>query len=205
MISIHMSFSEKRCKSQEDFEEFKKFAGSQQLLDFKGGEKCERNVWTFTSLYTTTKKEFNGTKITILMPSNEVEIVKQVRLYTMTNFIADFGGYLGLLLGASFMSFFSQILTFWQQCRTSATWNKTSLKNAKKMANCRNHSWLITCYKDCAKKKVRWCISALFFESVSFTHHEVSHLFIFGFFLPCKIPILLEWNNLELERRRRTE
>lgn len=121
MISIHMSFSEKRCESQEDFEEFKKFAGSQQLLDFKGREQCERNVWTFTSLYTTTKKEFNGTKITILMPSNEVEIVKQVRLYTMTNFIADFGGYLGLLLGASFMSFFSQILTFWQQCRSSAT------------------------------------------------------------------------------------
>jgi len=121
MISIHMSFSEKKCKSQEDFEEFKKFAGSQQLLDFKGREQCERKIWTFTSLYTTTKKEFNGTKITILMPSNEVEIVKQVRLYTMTNFIADFGGYLGLLLGASFMSFFSQILTFWQQCRSSAT------------------------------------------------------------------------------------
>ena len=115
------SLLEKKCESQEDFKEFKKFARSQQLLELKEGVHCERNVWTFTSLYTTTKKEFNGTKITILMPSNEVEIVKQVRLYTMTNFIADFGGYLGLLLGASVMSFFSQILTFWQQCRSSAT------------------------------------------------------------------------------------
>ena len=69
------------------------------------------------------KKGFNGTTITILMPSNEMEIVKQVRLYTMTNFIADFGGYLGLLLGASFMSFINQIdqiLIFWQQCRRTA-------------------------------------------------------------------------------------
>ena len=120
-IHIPIIFLEKKCENQEDFEEFKKFAGSQQLLDFKGREQCERKIWKFTSVYTTLKKEFNGTKITILMPSNEVEIVKQVRLYTMTNFIADFGGYLGLLLGASFMSFFSQILTFWQQCRTSAT------------------------------------------------------------------------------------
>ena len=46
----------------------------------------------------------------LFMPSNEVEIIQQVRLYTMTNFIADFGGYLGLLLGASMMSLFDLIL-----------------------------------------------------------------------------------------------
>ena len=44
------------------------------------------------------------------MPSSNREIIQQVRLYTMTNFIADFGGYLGLLLGASMMSLFDTIL-----------------------------------------------------------------------------------------------
>ena len=127
------------------------------------------------------------------MPSNEVEIVKQVRLYTMTNFIADFGGYLGLLLGASFMSFFSQILTFWQQCRSSATWNKTSLKNAKKMANCRNHSWLITCYKDCAKK--RWDdASLLCFLSQS--HLRIMKSLIFLFLASfCLVKSQYSWNG----------
>ena len=117
MLPYH--FLEKRCESQEDFEEFKK-VGSEQPSKFKVREKCERKVWSFTPLYTTQREEFNGTKITIMMPSNEVEVIKQVRLYTLANFIADFGGFLGLLLGASLMSFFSQILAFWQQCRTSA-------------------------------------------------------------------------------------
>ena len=44
------------------------------------------------------------------MPSSNRETIQQVRLYTMTNFIADFGGYLGLLLGASMMSLFDIIL-----------------------------------------------------------------------------------------------
>ena len=109
--------SERKCESQEDFEEFKNFTGSDKLLDFKSIEKCQRKVWKYTALYTKTDDKINGTRITILMPSNELEVIEQVRLYTMTNFIADFGGYLGLLLGASFMSFFDQILSFWHKCK----------------------------------------------------------------------------------------
>ena len=64
-------------------------------------ELCIRNVWKYNSLYTHQENGINGTMVSIMMPSNEVEIIEQVRLYTLTNFIADFGGYLGLLLGAS--------------------------------------------------------------------------------------------------------
>ena len=93
---------------------------------FKIDPKCDRYAWKFTTLFTHHPKgsqelfaqeEFKGTKVVISMPSNEFQISQQVRLYTMTNFIADFGGYLGLLLGASVLSFFDIILDCFQKYR----------------------------------------------------------------------------------------
>ena len=68
-------------------------------------------------MYQYKEDKINGTMITILMPSDEMEIIQQVRLYSLTNFIADFGGYLGLLLGASVLSMFDVILNFCQSLR----------------------------------------------------------------------------------------
>ena len=104
------SFSERLCQSQGDFIEFRTLA--LKNVDFKIEKKCERNVWKFTTLYTHkyAKNVINGTMVTLMMPSDEVEIHEEVRLYTMANFIADFGGFLGLLLGASVNSFLDIIL-----------------------------------------------------------------------------------------------
>ena len=111
------SFSERLCQSQKDFIEFRSLA--LKNVDFKIRKRCERNVWKFTTLYNHKydENEINGTMVTLMMPSDEVEIHEEVRLYTMANFIADFGGYLGLLLGASIMSFFDLILDCFQKYR----------------------------------------------------------------------------------------
>ena len=109
----------KICENQEDFEDFRLVTS--QLTWFSIDPKCDRDVWKFTTLFTRhskgSKEDINGTMVAITMPSNEFQISQQVRLYTMTNFIADFGGYLGLLLGASVMSFFDIVLTCFQKYR----------------------------------------------------------------------------------------
>ena len=111
---------ERVCESQEDFAEFRAMA--LEHIDFKSAKKCERNIWKFSSLYTQSygnKDVLHGTMITITMPSDEVEISEEVRLYTAANFIADFGGYLGLLLGASVISFVDVILHACQKYRNN--------------------------------------------------------------------------------------
>ncbi len=39
-------------------------------------------------------------------PSNCLKVTRQILIYGFSNFVADFGGYLGLLLGASLLSLF---------------------------------------------------------------------------------------------------
>ena len=107
------SFSEQLCQSQKDFIEFRSLA--LKNVDYKIANKCERKVWKFTTLYNHRNDDINGTMVTLMMPSDEVEIHEEVRLYTMANFIADFGGFLGLLLGASVLSLFDIVLNFWSK------------------------------------------------------------------------------------------
>ncbi len=42
--------------------------------------------------------------------SIQVKVNKDIPLYTFTSFVADFGGYLGLLLGASLLSIFDDVV-----------------------------------------------------------------------------------------------
>ena len=75
-------------------------------MNFKVREKCEKKIWKSITLFTRDAATNNDSmEIVIMMPSNETEVIEELRLYTITNFVADFGGYLGLLLGASVVSF----------------------------------------------------------------------------------------------------
>ena len=40
----------------------------------------------------------------------QVTVIKHVEMYKFMNFVADFGGYLGLLLGASILSIFDDVI-----------------------------------------------------------------------------------------------
>ena len=108
--------TERICNTNEDFEAFRRASKSAKQSIFKT-KTCSRNVWKYNVMYQYKEDKINGTMITILMPSDEMEIIQQVRLYSLTNFIADFGGYLGLLLGASVLSMFDVILNFCQSLR----------------------------------------------------------------------------------------
>ena len=52
--------------------------------------------------------------IPILFLQNEISIRTEVKAYTITNFIADFGGYLGLLLGGSILCVLNISLLLWK-------------------------------------------------------------------------------------------
>ena len=59
------SFSEQLCQSQKDFIEFRSLA--LKNVDYKIANKCERNVWKFTTLYSHKhdENELNGTMVTL--------------------------------------------------------------------------------------------------------------------------------------------
>ena len=64
--------------------------------------KCEQRSWSIRSQ----EKEKGSAGFWLLMPENtKVLIRKEVRLYTLLNFFAEVGGYLGLLLGESLFSY----------------------------------------------------------------------------------------------------
>ena len=105
--------TERICKTDKDFEAFK-IASKLAMLSISKTKTCSRNVWKYNVMYRYEENRINGTMVTIIMPTDEVEIIQQVRLYSIANFIADFGGYLGLLLGASVLSMFDVILNFCQ-------------------------------------------------------------------------------------------
>ena len=46
-------------------------------------------------------------------------IIEQSLVYTFTNFVAEFGGYLGLLLGASLLSIYDDIWSFFANFNAS--------------------------------------------------------------------------------------
>jgi hypothetical protein len=41
----------------------------------------------------------------------QVNVMQEISLYGLSNFIADFGGYLGLLLGASLITIYEEIVS----------------------------------------------------------------------------------------------
>ena len=64
--------------------------------------KCEQRSWSIRSQ----EKEKGSAGFWLLMPENtKVLIRKEVRLYTLLNFFGEVGGYLGLLLGESLISY----------------------------------------------------------------------------------------------------
>ncbi len=84
-------------------------------------ENCEKNVWKtvlqnkmLIDVYASVK---NGsdlqdlTKITYeTQNTNPIKVVRQHLAYGFSQFVADFGGYLGLLLGASILSIYDSVI-----------------------------------------------------------------------------------------------
>ena len=71
--------------------------------------KCQRKEWEIRKIYDD-KKQTNDSQIGIVMfyANGRYRIGSQLYTYDFNTYVADFGGYLGLLLGYSIVSFFDK-------------------------------------------------------------------------------------------------
>ena len=71
--------------------------------------KCQRKEWEIRRIFDD-KTEVNGSKIAMWMfyANGRYRVGSQLLTYDFNTYVADFGGYLGLLLGYSIVSFFDK-------------------------------------------------------------------------------------------------
>ena len=106
------------CSGKEKFDEFKNL--SMSILDQEIKKEienegcfvpnCEQRTWEIESKELW-ESETNSTEISFqIFHKTKLLVRREVRLYTFLNFFAEVGGYLGLLLGESLVSY---LLTGW--------------------------------------------------------------------------------------------
>ena len=102
-----------KCKGKEKFKEFKNIA--MNILKPKESKElivercfipnCMQRSWQRSDIYQRTKEKLI-TEFQHVIHQNSKQLVRQeVKLYTLINFFAEVGGYLGLLLGESLLSY----------------------------------------------------------------------------------------------------
>ena len=102
------------CKGKDKFKKFRTITGN--ILKAKGHKEliksgcsvpqCQQRSWEIR--FKTKDEARSGTAggFQCIMPENtKVLFRKEIRLYTLLNFFAEVGGYLGLLLGESLLSY----------------------------------------------------------------------------------------------------
>ena len=112
------------CKGKEKFKEYKKIAmnilrseASKELID-EGCfiPNCKQRSWTIKKEKTLVR---NKTGFQFEVPQHmKVLVREEVELYTLINFFAEVGGYLGLLLGESILSYLITASTWFQSLIT---------------------------------------------------------------------------------------
>ena len=107
-----------KCHGKEKFEEFKNLSAKIQGDDSIGKElmekkcpipNCHQRAWTIDS---TEKFDYekggneSSSEIWLTFPHYTTVLIRnEIKLYTFSSFIADIGGFLGLLLGESLVSY----------------------------------------------------------------------------------------------------
>ena len=106
-----------KCTGKEKFEAFKNLS-SQLIYDYEyelieAGcyiQNCKERTWTIDSVFTLDSnargKNSSHSTISYSFPHyTKVLVRNEIKLYTFSSFFADVGGYLGLLLGESLVSY----------------------------------------------------------------------------------------------------
>ena len=113
------------CKGKEKFEEFRNI--SMNILKSESNRElmnegcfmhnCEQKSWEIKNSKDMERRK-NDKLITgfqyHLPRHTKVLVRKEVKLYTLINFFAEVGGYLGLLLGESLLSYLITVSKWWQ-------------------------------------------------------------------------------------------
>ena len=107
------------CKGRDKFIEFKNLSLSIGNSEVIGELKkrgclipnCKQTTWKIQSGQQKKSHGHNKTELLLSFPhSSKVLIRNEINLYTVSSFFADFGGYMGLLLGESLISYFLLII-----------------------------------------------------------------------------------------------
>jgi hypothetical protein len=112
-----------QCQEKEKFTEFRNLSmsiGNPEVireLKIKGCiiPNCQERTWDIKSFQKENISNFNISEenlmLTIDFPHSSTVLVRnEINLYTVSSFFADVGGYLGLLLGESMISYFLLII-----------------------------------------------------------------------------------------------
>ena len=129
----HLSIGKRECSTKEDYEIFSQMNEmfynqdeTEQLLKQAGclPEKCRQHRWTVMNTFEASHLEDHPVKffsafdfekgfvVNFVMTSDKVQVSKEIQIYGFSQFIADFGGYLGLLLGSSLLTIFDEVCLF---------------------------------------------------------------------------------------------
>lgn len=121
------------CKGQDKFSQFRNLSMSitkpELLHELRHNHhcfipNCHQRSWTVANSKTLdTLDNENDTYIEFYLPSSsKVHLQNEIKLYTLANLFAEVGGYLGLLLGSSILSYIDTIYL----------WIKSSLSNFRR-------------------------------------------------------------------------
>ena len=88
-----------------------------EIRDIK--KPCKENVWTVINLFEELDWEHPRTEYetTFLGQDLRIMIEEEEYMYSFNDFIGDFGGYLGLFLGGSFIGLFDWLEKMIEQIR----------------------------------------------------------------------------------------
>ena len=127
-----------QCQGKEKFTEFRNLSmsiGNPEVigeLEKKGCiiPNCEERTWHIESFQKENISNFNVSEENLILTisfshSSKVLVRNEINLYTVSSFFADIGGYLGLLLGESLISYFLLIIQ-WLKKIVSSRKNQAS-------------------------------------------------------------------------------
>ena len=127
-----------QCQGKEKFTEFRNLSfaiGNPEVneeLKIKGCiiPNCEERTWHIESFQKENLSNFNISEENLMLTisfshRSKVLVRNEINLYTVSSFFADIGGYLGLLLGESLISYFLFIIQ-WLKKIVSSRRNQVS-------------------------------------------------------------------------------
>ena len=108
------------------FKDFAKPEVQEEIGDFGCLRRnCQSYKWSIGTIheYPLIQTNFYQPNLTVLQyffqKNRPIKVLRQSLSYGFSNFVADFGGYLGLLLGASMVSIYDTVISFFKKLLNS--------------------------------------------------------------------------------------
>ena len=119
--------SQETCQTETDYEAYFNATNALQKKINDLPPECMKTSWALTNFFEERDRDHPITKYTweFLGQDLRVTIEEENYQYGFTNFIGDFGGYLGLFLGGSFIGIFEIFEDFMKKIRQRKSINRS--------------------------------------------------------------------------------